>query len=152
MAIQQSINAISAGVLGAAVAGKHLKQQQEAIKGSELRELAGLDREIADKAAEVDKTAEEHVEKLHEYLQYENKAKVDKADIEKRLKDKRLSPTGDKYGSLISAKEEIEQNEYRLKDAQEAAVMRFKSAGRELSIYKDRKAELEKKYGKHQWY
>lgn len=152
MGIQQGVNAISAGVLGAAVAGKHLQQQKEAIKGAEIRELAGLDREIADKAAEVDKTAEKHVEKLHEYLQYEAKIKNDKADIEKRLKDKRLNPGGEKYGSLISAKEQIEQNEYRLKDAQEAAVMRFKSAGRELSIYQKRKEELENKYGKYKWY
>ena len=59
MGIQQGVNAISAGVLGAVVAGKHLKQQEAAVKGAEIRELAGIDREIANKTDEVNKTADE---------------------------------------------------------------------------------------------
>lgn len=151
MGIQQSVNAISAGVLGAAVAGKHLKQQQEAIKGAEIRELAGLDREIADKTDEAYKTADEYIDKDGEYLQYKNKAEKDRADIEKRLKDKRLNPTGKKYNSYLSALDKIEENEYNLNVAREAALKRYQSAEHELSIYKNRKEELEKKYGKYKW-
>ena len=138
MGIQQSVNAISAGVLGAAVAGKHLKQQQVAIKGAEIRELAGIDREIANKTDEVDKTADEYIDKDQEYY----KAEKDKADIEKKLKDKRLNPNGAKYNSV---------NKYELNTAREAALKRYQSAEHELSIYQNRKAELEKKYGKYQW-
>ena len=147
MGIQQSVNAISAGVLGAVVAGKHLKQQQEAIKGAEVRELAGIDREIADKRDEVDKTADEYINKDQEYY----KADKDKADIEKKLNDKRLNPAGKKYNSYLSALDKIEINEYELDIAREAALKRYQSAEHELSIYKNRKAELEKKYGKYQW-
>lgn len=152
MGIQQGVNAISAGVLGAAVAGKHLKQQQEAIKGSELRELAGLDREIANKTDVRDKAAEEYGDVRRESQQYEAKVEKDRIDIEKRLKDKRLSPAGEKYASYISALGQIEENEIALGQAQEAADMRLKTAQRELSIYKNRKEELEKKYGKYKWY
>ena len=147
MGIQQSVNAISAGVLGAAVAGKHLKQQQEAIKGAEIRELAGLDREIADKTDEAYKLADEYIDKDEE----KNKFKKDRADIEKKLKDKRLNPAGAKYNSYLSALDKIEVNEYELDIAREAALKRYQSAEHELSIYKNRKAELEKKYGKFKW-
>lgn len=147
MGIQQSVNAISAGVLGAAVAGKHLKQQQEAIKGAEIRELAGIDREIADKTDEAYKLADEHIDKVNEYF----KAEKDKADIEKRLKDKRLNPAGKKYNSYLSALDKIEVNKYELNVAIEAALKRYQSAEHELSIYKKRKEELEKKYGKYKW-
>ena len=147
MGIQQSVNAISAGVLGAAVAGKHLKQQQEAIKGAEIRELAGIDREIADKTDEVDKTADEYINKDQEYY----KADKDKSDIEKKLKDKRLNPNGAKYNSYLSALDKIEVNKYELNVAREAALKRYQSAEHELSIYQNRKAELEKKYGKYKW-
>ena len=147
MGIQQSINAISAGVLGAAVAGKHLKQQQEAIKGAEIRELAGIDREIADKTDEVDKTADEYIDKDQEYY----KADKDKTDIEKKLEDKRLNPNGAKYNSYLSALDKIEVNKYELNVAREAALKRYQSAEHELSIYKNRKEELEKKYGKYKW-
>ena len=147
MGIQQSVNAISAGVLGAAVAGKHLKQQQEAIKGAEIRELAGIDREIANKTDEVDKTADEYIDKDQEYY----KAEKDKTDIEKKLKDKRLNPNGAKYNSYLSALDKIEVNKYELNVAREAALKRYQSAEHELSIYKNRKAELEKKYGKYKW-
>ena len=147
MGIQQSVNAISAGVLGAAVAGKHLKQQQEAIKGAEIRELAGIDREIANKTDEVDKTADEYIDKDQEYY----KAEKDKTDIEKKLKDKRLNPNGAKYNSYLSALDKIEVNKYELNVAREAALKRYQSAEHELSIYKDRKEELEKKYGKYKW-
>ena len=144
MGIQQSVNAISAGVLGAAVAGKHLKQQQEAIKGAEIRELAGIDREIANKT---DKTADEYIDKDQEYY----KAEKDKTDIEKKLKDKRLNPNGAKYNSYLSALDKIEVNKYELKVAKEAALKRYQSAEHELSIYQNRKEELEKKYGKYKW-
>ena len=147
MGIQQSVNAISAGVLGAAVAGKHLKQQQEAIKGAEIRELAGIDREIADKTDEVDKTADEYIDKDQEYY----KADKDKTDIEKKLNDKRLNPNGAKYNSYLSALDKIEVNKYELNVAREAALKRYQSAEHELSIYKNRKEELEKKYGKYKW-
>ena len=147
MGIQQSVNAISAGVLGAAVAGKHLKQQQEAIKGAEIRELAGIDREIANKTDEVDKTADEYIDKDQEYY----KADKDKADIEKKLKDKRLNPNGAKYNSYLSALDKIEVNKYELNAAREAALKRYQSAEHELSIYQKRKEELEKKYGKYKW-
>ena len=147
MGIQQSVNAISAGVLGAAVAGKHLKQQQEAIKGAEIRELAGIDREIANKTDEVDKTADEYIDKDQEYY----KAEKDKTDIEKKLKDKRLNPNGAKYNSYLSALDKIEVNKYELNVAREAALKRYQSAEHELSIYKNRKEELEKKYGKYKW-
>lgn len=147
MGIQQSVNAISAGVLGAAVAGKHLKQQQEAIKGAEIRELAGIDREIANKTDEVDKTADEYIDKDQEYY----KAEKDKTDIEKKLKDKRLNPNGAKYNSYLSALDKIEVNKYELNVAREAALKRYQSAEHELSIYQNRKTELEKKYGKYKW-
>ena len=147
MGIQQSVNAISAGVLGAVVAGKHLKQQETAVKGAEIRELAGLDREIADKTDEVNKLADEHENKVNEYF----KAEKDKADIEKKLKDKRLNPAGKKYGSYLSALDKIEVNESELNIAIEAAFRRSQSAEHELSIYKNRKEELEKKYGKYKW-
>ena len=147
MGIQQNVNAISAGVLGAVVAGKHLKQQQEAIKGAEVRELAGIDREIADKRDEVDKTADEYINKDQEYY----KADKDKADIEKKLNDKRLNPAGKKYNSYLSALDKIEVNKYELNVAREAALKRYQSAEHELSIYQNRKEELEKKYGKYQW-
>ena len=107
MGIQQGVNAISAGVLGAVVAGKHLKQQEAAVKGAEIRELAGIDREIANKTDEAYKLADEWVDKVEEY----SKAKRDKADIEKKLKDKRLNPAGKKYGSYLSALDKIEVNE-----------------------------------------
>ena len=141
MGIQQSVNAISAGVLGAAVAGKHLKQQQEAIKGAEIRELAGIDREIANKTDEADKTFNEQEDKLQEYLQYKIKATKDKAYLEKKLKDKRLNPAGEKYNSYLSALDKIEVNESELNVAIEAAYKRSQSAERELSIYKNRKEE-----------
>ena len=147
MGIQQSVNAISAGVLGAAVAGKHLKQQEAAVKGAEIRELAGIDREIANKTDEVDKTADEYIDKDQEYY----KAEKDKADIEKKLKDKRLNPNGAKYNSYLSALDKIEVNKYELNVAREAALKRYQSAEHELSIYKNRKEELEKKYGKYKW-
>ena len=147
MGIQQGVNAISAGVLGAVVAGKHLKQQEAAVKGAEIRELAGIDREIANKTDEVDKTADEWVDKVNEY----SKAEKDKADIEKKLKDKRLNPAGKKYGSYLSALDKIEVNESELNVAIEAAYKRSQSAERELSIYQKRKEELEKKYGKYKW-
>lgn len=147
MGIQQSINAISAGVLGAAVAGKHLKQQEAAVKGAEIRELAGLDRDIANKTDEVYKLAEEHADKVDKYF----KAGKDKADVEKKLQDKRLNPAGKKYNSYLSALDKIEVNESELDLAIKAAVKRSQSAERELSIYKNRKAELEAKYGKYKW-
>ena len=147
MGIQQGVNAISAGVLGAVVAGKHLKQQEAAVKGAEIRELAGIDREIANKTDEVNKTADEWVDKTIEY----SKAEKDKADIEKKLKDKRLNPAGKKYNSYLSALDKIEVNESELNIAIEAAYKRSESAEHELSIYKKRKEELEKKYGKYKW-
>ena len=147
MGIQQGVNAISAGVLGAAVAGKHLKQQEAAVKGAEIRELAGIDKEIANKTDEVYKLADEHENKVNEYF----KAEKDKADIEKKLKDKRLNPAGKKYGSYLSALDKIEVNESELNLAIEAAFKRSQSAEHELSIYKKRKEELEKKYGKYKW-
>ena len=147
MGIQQGVNAISAGVLGAAVAGKHLKQQQEAIKGAEIRELAGIDREIANKTDEAYKTADEYIDKDQEYY----KAEKDKTDIEKKLKDKRLNPNGAKYNSYLSALDKIEVNKYELNVAREAALKRSQSAEHELSIYQNRKEELEKKYGKYKW-
>ena len=147
MGIQQGVNAISAGVLGAVVAGKHLKQQEAAVKGAEIRELAGLDREIADKTDEAYKTADEYIDKDEEYY----KAEKDKADIEKKLKDKRLNPAGKKYNSYLSALDKIEVNKYELNVAREAALKRSQSAEHELSIYKKRKEELEKKYGKYKW-
>ena len=147
MGIQQGVNAISAGVLGAVVAGKHLKQQEAAVKDAEIRELAGIDREIANKTDEVDKTADEYIDKDQEYY----KAEKDKADIEKKLKDKRLNPNGAKYNSYLSALDKIEVNKYELNVAREAALKRYQSAEHELSIYKNRKEELEKKYGKYKW-
>ena len=147
MGIQQGVNAISAGVLGAVVAGKHLKQQEAAVKGAEIRELAGLDREIADKTDEAYKTADEYIDKDEEYY----KAEKDKADIEKKLKDKRLNPAGKKYNSYLSALDKIEVNKSELDIAIEAAYKRSQSAEHELSIYKKRKEELEKKYGKYKW-
>lgn len=147
MGIQQQVNAISAGVLGAAVAGKHLKQQEAAVKGAEIRELAGLDRDIANKQDEVNKLAEEHADKVDKYF----KAVKNKPDIEKKLQDKRLNPAGKKYNSYLSALDKIEVNESELNTAIEAAVKRSQSAERELSIYKNRKAELEAKYGKYKW-
>lgn len=147
MGIQQQVNAISAGVLGAAVAGKHLKQQEAAVKGAEIRELAGIDREIANKQDEVYKEADEEVEKIDEYF----KAEKDKANIQKKLQDKRLNPAGKKYESYLSALDKIEINQSELDIAREAASKRCQSAERELSIYKNRKAELEAKYGKYKW-
>ena len=147
MGIQQGVNAISAGVLGAVVAGKHLKQQEAAVKGAEIRELAGIDREIANKTDEVYKLADEHEDKVNEYF----KAEKDKADIEKKLKDKRLNPAGKKYNSYLSALDKIEVNQSELNIAIEAAFKRSQSAEHELSIYKKRKEELEKKYGKYKW-
>ena len=147
MGIQQGVNAISAGVLGAVVAGKHLKQQEAAVKGAEIRELAGIDKEIANKTDEVYKLADEHVDKVNEYF----KAEKDKADIEKKLKDKRLNPAGKKYGSYLSALDKIEVDKSELNVAIEAAYKRSQSAEHELSIYKKRKEELEKKYGKYKW-
>ena len=147
MGIQQGVNAISAGVLGAAVAGKHLKQQEAAVKGAEIRELAGIDKEIANKQDEVYKLADEHADKVNEYF----KATKNKADIEKKLQDKRLNPAGKKYNSYLSALDKIEVNESELNTAIEAAFKRSQSAERELSIYKNRKAELEAKYGKYKW-
>ena len=147
MGIQQGVNAISAGVLGAVVAGKHLKQQEAAVKGAEIRELAGIDREIANKTDEAYKLADEYIDKDQEYY----KAEKDKADIEKKLKDKRLNPAGKKYNSYLSALNKIEVDEYELNIAVEAAYKRSQSAERELSIYKNRKEELEKKYGKYKW-
>ena len=147
MGIQQGVNAISAGVLGAAVAGKHLKQQEAAVKGAEIRELAGIDKEIANKTDEAYKLADEWVDKVNEY----SKVGKDKADIEKKLKDKRLNPAGKKYGSYLSALDKIEVNESELNLAIEAAFKRSQSAEHELSIYKKRKEELEKKYGKYKW-
>lgn len=147
MGIQQGVNAISAGVLGAVVAGKHLKQQEAAVKGAEIRELAGMDREIANKQDEVYKLADEHVDKVEEW----RKAEKDKADIEKKLQDKRLNPAGKKYNSYLTALDKIEVNESELDLAIKAAFKRSQSAERELSIYKNRKEELEAKYGKYKW-
>lgn len=147
MGIQQGVNAISAGVLGAVVAGKHLKQQEAAVKGAEIRELAGIDREIANKTDEAYKLADESIDKDEEYY----KAEKDKADIEKKLKDKRLNPAGKKYNSYLSALDKIEVNQSELNIAIEAAFKRSQSAEHELSIYKNRKEELEKKYGKYKW-
>ena len=70
---------------------------------------------------------------------------------EQKLKDKRLNPAGEKYNSYLSALDKIEVNEYELDIAREAALKRYQSAEHELSIYKNRKTELEKKYGKYQW-
>ena len=106
-----------------------------------------MDREIADKTDEVNKLADEHEDKVNEYF----KAEKDKADIEKKLKDKRLNPNGKKYGSYLSALDKIEVNESELNIAIEAAYKRSVSAEHELSIYKKRKEELEKKYGKYKW-
>ena len=147
MGIQQGVNAISAGMLGAAVVSKHLKQEEAAVKGAEIRELAGLDREIANKTDEAYRLADESIDKDEEYYKIEK----DKADIEKKLKDKRLNPAGKKYNSYLSALDKIEVNEFELNVAREAALNRYQSAEHELSIYKNRKAELEKKYGKYKW-
>ena len=147
MGIQQSVNATVAGVLGAAVAGKHLKQQQEVVKSTELKELAGIDKEIANKTDVKDKAVEDLNVAKKESQNYEAKAKKDKADIEKKLKDKRLNPTGEKYTSYISALDKIEEGNTVLKDAMLAAEKRIVSAQEYIKLYQNRKAELEKKYG-----
>lgn len=147
MGVQQQVNAISAGVLGAVVAGKHLKQQEAAVKGAEIRELAGIDKEIANKQDEVYKTADEYIDKSDEYF----KTKEDKAKIEKKLQDKRLNPAGKKYKSYISALNKVKENEDILDLAMDSALKRSQSAERELYIYENRKAELEAKYGKYKW-
>ena len=143
MGIQQSVNATVAGVLGAAVAGKHLKQQQEVVKSTELKELAGIDKEIANKTDVKDKAVEDLNVAKKESQNYE----TDKADIEKKLKDKRLNPTGEKYTSYISALDKIEEGNAVLKDAMLAAEKRIVSAQEYIKLYQNRKAELEKKYG-----
>ena len=147
MGIQQSVNATVAGVLGAAVAGKHLKQQQEVVKSTELRELADIDKEIANKTDVRDKAAEDLSAAQRESQNYETKAEKDKADIKKKLKDKRLNPTGEKYTSYISALDKIEEDNAALKDAMLAAEKRVSSAQEYIKLYKNRKTELEKKYG-----
>lgn len=151
MGIQQGVNAISAGVLGAAVAGKHLKQQAEAVKSSELKELAGLDRAIADKQDAADAATEAYTDALMENNAFSEKAKEQQAALEKKMSDKRLSKTGMTYGSYVTASADIEE-ELRIRaDALKAAEMRSMSADSELKLYKDRKAELEAKYGKSKW-
>ena len=147
MGIQQSVNATVAGVLGAAVAGKHLKQQQEVVKSTELRELAGIDKEIANKTDVKNKAVEDLSVAQKESQNYETKAKKDKADIEKKLKDKRLNPAGEKYTSYVSALGKIEEGNAALKDAMLAAEKRIVSAQEYIKLYQNRKAELEKKYG-----
>ena len=147
MGIQQSVNATVAGVLGAAVAGKHLKQQQEVVKSTELRELADIDKEIANKTDVRDKAVEDLNVAKKESQNYETKAEKDKADIKKKLKDKRLNPTGEKYTSYISALDKIEEDNAALKDAMLAAEKRVSSAQEYIKLYKNRKTELEKKYG-----
>lgn len=147
MGIQESVNATVAGVLGAAVAGKHLKQQQEVVKSTELKELAGIDKEIANKTDVRDKAVEDLSAAQKESQNYETKAKKDKADIEKKLKDKRLNPAGEKYTSYISALDKIKENNAVLKDAMLAAEKRVTSAQEYIKLYKNRKAELENKYG-----
>lgn len=147
MGIQQSVNATVAGVLGAAVAGKHLKQQQEVVKSTELRELAGIDKEIANKTDVRDKAVEDLNIAKKESQNYETKAEKDKADIEKKLKDKRLNPAGEKYTSYISALDKIKEGNAVLKDAMLAAEQRIVSAQEYIKLYQNRKAELENKYG-----
>ena len=147
MGIQQSVNATVAGVLGAAVAGKHLKQQQEVVKSTELRELADIDKEIANKTDVKDKAVEDLNAAQKESENYETKAKKDKADIEKKLQDKRLNPAGEKYTSYVSALDKIEEGNAVLKDAMLAAEKRVVSAQEYIKLYQNRKAELEKKYG-----
>lgn len=151
MGIQQGVNAISAGVLGAAVAGKHLKQQAEAVKGAEIRELASIDKEIADRQDVADKATEAYTDAIMEANTFSKKAEDQKVDLENKLNDKRLSPYSMKYGSYVSALADIEEQESALKEARLAAEARSISADRELKIYKDRKAELEAKYGKYKW-
>lgn len=152
MGIQQGVNAISAGVLGAAVAGKHLQQQKEAVKGAEIRELAGIDREIADKNAAAKELGEKFLEANKAYQDYDEKMKPREAELEKKIQDRRLSSKGDKYWSYAGASAEIQLNKLKLRDAREAAKMRLESAINEQSIYENRKEELEKKYGKYKWY
>ena len=152
MGIQQSVNATVAGVLGAAVAGKHLKQQQEVVKSTELRELAGIDKEIANKTDVKDKAVEDLSVAKKESQDYETKAKKDKDDIEKKLKDKRLNPAGEKYTSYISALDKIEEGNAVLKDAMLAAEKRITSAQEYIKLYQNRKAELEKKYGNRAYF
>ena len=147
MGIQQSVNATVAGVLGAAVVGKHLKQQQEVVKSTELRELAGIDKEIANKTDVRDKAVEDLNVAKKESQNYETKAEKDKAYIEKKLKDKRLNPAGEKYTSYTSALDKIEEGNAALKDAMLAAEKRIVSAQEYIKLYQKRKAELEKKYG-----
>ena len=147
MGMQQSVNATVAGVLGAAVAGKHLKQQQEVVKSTELRELADIDKEIANKTDIKDKAVENLNAAKKESQDYETKAEKDKADIEKKLKDKRLNPNGEKYTSYISALDKIKEDNAVLKDAMLAAEKRVNSAQEYIKLYKNRKTELEKKYG-----
>lgn len=147
MGIQQSVNATVAGVLGAAVAGKHLKQQQEVVKSTELKELAGIDKEIANKTDVKDKAVEDLNVAKKESQNYETKVEKDKAYIEKKLKDKRLNPAGEKYTSYISALDKIKEENAVLKDAMLAAEKRVASAQEYIKLYQNRKVELEKKYG-----
>lgn len=151
MGIQQGVNAISAGVLGAVVAGKHLKQQEAAVKGAEIRELAGIDREIANKQDETYKTVDEYLDADEKAQKYSEDVFKTKNELKKKLNDKRLSRYGEKYRSYKSALFNIETNEEALEDAREAALKRSQSAEHELYIYQNRKAELEAKYGKYKW-
>lgn len=151
MGIQQGVNAISAGVLGAAVAGKHLKQQAEAVKSSELKELAGLDRAIADKQEAADAATEAYTDALVENNTFSEKAKEQQAVLEKKMSDKRLSPYGMAYGSYLTASQQIDEDLKQRANALKAAEMRSMSADEDLKLYKDRKAELEAKYGKYKW-
>ena len=152
MGTQHSVTATVARVLGAAVAGKHLKQQQEVVKSTELKELAGIDKEIANKTDVRDKAVEDLNVAKQESQNYETKAKKDKADIEKKLKDKRLNPAGEKYTSYISALDKIEEGNAVLKDSMLAAEKRIVSAQEYIKLYQNRKAELEKKYGNRPYF
>ena len=152
MGIQESVNATVAGVLGAAVAGKHLKQQQEVVKSTELKELADIDKEIANKTDVRDKAVEDLNVARREAQNYETKVEKDKANIEKRLKDKRLNPAGEKYTSFISALDKIKEENAVLKDAMLAAEKRTIAAQEYIKLYKNRKAELEKKYGNRRYF
>ena len=151
MSIQQGVNALSTGILGTAVAGKHLQQQKEAVRSAELREYAGIDKEIANKQEAANKAGEAYTDAIIESVTFNQKSKDQKAYLEKKMSDKRLSRYGKQYASYLSALDDIGEREAALNEARLAAEMRSISADRELKIYKDRKAELEAKYGKYKW-
>ena len=132
MGIQSNVNQILGTVAGAAIAGKHLAQQKEAVENERLEQMSGLAEEEIGKEKKWSKEeynlenqeagAQEDLEKMEDVAskyEYKNNKLYNKETGKMATGNEQIEfnwATGDEYGKLSNALMEVHKKQEAIQE------------------------------------